>query len=65
MSKKDKINEPAETYEVNQKNDETSEELHPILVALLDKSIEDARLGKGVPHEEVMKRVKEKYPFLK
>ncbi|MDY0090945.1 MAG: hypothetical protein RBR78_11350 [Flavobacteriaceae bacterium] len=63
--KKNIVNEPSETYEVTPKNDSVQEELHPVLVALLEKSIQEANEGKLIPHEEVMKRMKEKFPFLK
>ena len=67
MSKKEinKIEEPSEIYEVTQNNEATSEELHPVLIQLLEKSIQDAKEGRGIPHEDVMRRMKEKYPFLK
>lgn len=41
------------------------EELHPILIKLLEKSIQEADEGKLIPHEEAMRRIKERYPFLK
>ena len=63
--KKNKIEEPSEIYEATQNNEATSEELHPVLIQLLEKSIQDAKEGKGIPHEDVMRRMKEKYPFLK
>ena len=63
--KKNMANEPAESYEVMQKNDAVQKELHPVLTALLEKSIQEANEGKLIPHEEVMKRMKEKFPFLK
>lgn len=68
MSKKDKKNkveEPTENYQIESANEVQSEELHPILVALLEKSIKEADEGKTFTHEEVMKMTKEKYPFLK
>lgn len=63
--KKNLVNEPAEIYKVTSKNDSVQEELHPVLVALLEKSKQDAKEGKGSTTEEVMKRMKEKFPFLK
>ena len=63
--KKNKIEEPSEIYEVTQNNEAISEELHPVLIQLLEQSIQDAKEGKGIPHEDVMRRMKEKYPFLK
>ncbi len=61
---KSKVDEPTEIYEVSKK-EVVSEELHPVLVQLLEKSIQQAREGKTFTHEEVMKMTKEKYPFLK
>lgn len=43
---------------------ETEEEMHPILVQLLEKALEESEQGLGIPHEEMMKIVKEKYPFI-
>ena len=63
--KKNKIEEPSEIYEVTQNNEATSEELHPVLIQLLEKSIQEAEGGKFISNEEVMRRMKEKYPFLK
>ena len=63
--KKNKIEEPSEIYEVTQNNEATSEELHPVLIQLLEKSIQEAEEGKFISHEEVMRMMKEKYPFLK
>jgi hypothetical protein len=63
--KKNKIAEPSEIYEVTQNDEATSEVLHPVLIQLLEQSIQDAKDGKGSPHDEVMRRMKEKYPFLK
>ena len=42
-----------------------SDELHPILIKLIEKSRLNHKGGKGIPHDEVMRRVKLKYPFLK
>jgi ribosome-binding protein aMBF1 (putative translation factor) len=63
--KKNTINEPSEVYETTSKVETTSEELHPVLVKLLEKSIQDAKDGKGISHEEAMKRIKEKIASLK
>jgi hypothetical protein len=40
-------------------------EEHPLFVRVIEKSKKDASEGKGFSHEEIMNRVKEKYPFLK
>ena len=63
--KKNKIEEPIEAYEVTPTNEVTSEELHPILVQLLEKSIKEIEEGKTSSHEEVMKRFREKFPLQK
>ena len=63
--KKNKIEEPIKAYEVTAKSEATSEELHPVLVQLLEKSIKEIEEGKTFTHEEVMRMTKEKYPFLK
>lgn len=63
--KKNRIEEPTETYEVTPTNEVTSEELHPVLVQLLEKSIKEIEDGKTSSHEEVMKRFREKFPLQK
>jgi hypothetical protein len=63
--KKNKIEEPTEAYEVTPKDEVTSEELHPVLVQLLEKSIKEIEDGKTSSHEEVMKRFREKFPLQK
>lgn len=42
-----------------------SEKLHPILQKLIAQGIQDSIDGKGISHEEMMRRVKLRYPFLK
>jgi hypothetical protein len=59
-----KVEEPITDYNV-EKNAVHEEELHPILIKLLEKSIQDSKEGKGISHEEMQKRIKLKYPFLK
>lgn len=63
--RKNKIEEPTEAYEVTPKMGVTSEELHPVLVQLLEKSIKEIEEGKTSTHEEVMKRFREKFPLQK
>ena len=67
MSKKEinKVEEPSEIYEATPKNDLVSDDLHPVLIQLLEKAKQESKEGKGIPHEEAMRRVKEKFPFLK
>ena len=68
MSKKeDKINKVEEpiTYYKNEGkiiNDITE---HPLFAKVIEKCKQDIKEGKGIPHEEVMKRFKERFPFLK
>lgn len=60
----DSMHEPEIKYE--QETDSTdSEKLHPILEKLILKSKAESEAGMGIPHEEVMRRLKLKYPFLK
>ena len=63
--KKNNVNEPSEVYKTTSNTGSTSQELHPILLKLLEKSLQDAKDGKGFTTEEVMQRVKEKFPFIK
>ncbi|WP_299519526.1 hypothetical protein, partial [uncultured Flavobacterium sp.] len=59
-----KVEEPITDYNLDTKVVQ-EEELHPILIKLLEKSIQDSKEGKGISHEEMQKRIKLKYPFLK
>ena len=58
-----KVEEPALEY----KSEKTDANIvdHPLFAKLIEKSIQQAEEGKLIPHEEVMKRMKEKFPFLK
>jgi hypothetical protein len=60
-----KFEEPVSGYEVNESLNLDSDEMHPVLKQLLEQSIKEADAGLGIPHDEVMKKIKEKYPFLK
>ena len=57
--------EPSEVYQTSSKTNVNSEELHPVLVKLLEKSMDQANKGEFLSTEEVMKKAKEKFPFLK
>jgi len=59
-----KIGEPVTDYNLGEKSVD-QEELHPVLIKLLEKSIKEADEGKLISHEEAMRRIKERYPFLK
>lgn len=63
--KKNRIEEPTEAYEVTPKDEVTSEELHPVLLQLIEKGLKEIEEGKTFTHDEVMRMTKEKYPFLK
>lgn len=66
IKKSDSVQEPIMSYGAENGfilND--SEKTNPILEKLISKSIQDSKNGKGISHEEMMQKVKEKYPFLK
>ena len=65
MSKKEinKIEEPSEIYEVTQNNEATSEELHPVLIQLLEIGLKQIENGEVRTHDEVMADMKKKYKF--
>ncbi len=64
-NKKNSAKEPTEAYEVTPKTDSNEEELHPVLVQLIEKSKKEFKEGKFIEHEDVMKNLKDKFPFLK
>ena len=45
-------------------SDKEWDEMPDILKKLLEKGLKESEQGLGTPHEEVMKQIKEKYPFL-
>ncbi len=57
-----KVEEPIAEYNVD-KNAVQEEELHPVLVKLLEKSIKNHKEGNVISHEEALRRIKERYPF--
>jgi methionine aminopeptidase len=65
MSKKEnkKVEDAAETYGITPKNEETSKDLHPVLVKLLEKGLNQIKNGEVRSHEEVMADMKKKYNF--
>lgn len=64
--KSDIVQEPNAVYETeNNSISKDSEKLHPILEKLILKSKAESEAGMGIPHEEVMRRIKLKYPFFK
>lgn len=64
--KQDAVQEPETIYGTeNNLISNNPEELHPILQKLIAQGIQDSIDGKGISHEEMMRRVKLRYPFLK
>ena len=61
--KKNRIEEPTEAYEVTPTNEVTSEELHPVLIQMLEIGLRQIELGQTKPHEQVMAEMKKKYNF--
>jgi predicted transcriptional regulator len=59
--KKNRIEEPTETYDVTPTNEVTSEELHPVLIQLIEKGLKEIEEGKTFTNEEVMRMTKEKF----
>lgn len=64
-----KVEEPAVVYEktTNQSqvdSDAEWDKMPDVLKKLLEKGIKESEQGLGISHEEMMKRVKAKYPFL-
>ena len=60
------LQEPKAVYESEDNSAlNNSENMDPILEKLILKGIQDAKDGKGISHEEMMQKVKLKYPFLK
>ena len=58
-----KVEEPTVVY--NSEKTYVNIEDHPLFAKVIEKSKKDAAEGKGSTTEEVMKRVREKYSFLK
>lgn len=61
--KKNKIEEPSEIYEVTQNNEANSDELHPVLIQLLEIGLKQIENGEVRTHGEVMADMKKKYKF--
>lgn len=58
------VEEPTIEYNVVEKFYGNIED-HPLFAKVVEKAIKEVEEGKGSTTEEVMKRVREKYPFLK
>lgn len=64
--KQDSVQEPVTDFGVeNDLIESNSENFHPILKELISKSIQDSIDGKGISNDEMMRKVKLRYPFLK
>ena len=62
--KEDVVKEESQTAYNSKLAFEKNEHLAPVLEQLLDKALQEAENGEGIPYEEVLKRLKEKYPFV-
>lgn len=60
----DRVEEPVTAFEKPAAYSSEEEEMHPVLVQLLEKALKESELGLGISHEEMMKKVKAKYPFI-
>jgi hypothetical protein len=56
------VEEPITDYILDNQTRQEGD-LHPVLIKLLEKSVQDAKAGKGIPHDEVMKRMKKNFLF--
>jgi hypothetical protein len=66
IDKQDIIQESEAIYRIeNNSISNDFEELHPVLEKLIAQGIQDSIDGKGISHQEMMRRVKLRYPFLK
>ncbi len=68
MSKKeDKINKVEEPITYYEKEGKTINDIteHPLFAKVIEKCKQDSKEGKGISHEEMQRRIKLKYPFLK
>lgn len=62
----EKINLVEETaFEYNLEIKNVDIEGHPLFAQVIEKCMEDSKAGKEISHEEMMKKTKERYPFLK
>ena len=61
--KKNIAKEPSQVYETIP--NVSNEELDPVLLKLIEKSIQESKEGKVISHEEAMRRIKEKIASLK
>ena len=60
-----KFQEPVADYQINESSEVNSDEMHPILKQLIERSIKQHEQGLSFSHEEAMKMIREKYDFLK
>ena len=62
---KNTLNEPSEVYQPTSNVEATSEELHPVLSKLLEKSKKEYEEGNFFSHDEARQIIKSKFSFLK
>ena len=58
------VEEPVTAIEKTAAHSSEEEDMHPVLVQLLEKALKESEQGLGISHEEMMKKVKAKYPFI-
>lgn len=58
------VEEPVTAIEKKAAHSSEEEDMHPVLVQLLEKALKESEQGLGISHEEMMKKVKAKYPFI-
>ena len=60
-----KVNEPETVYKSKTEIVNEEEEMHPVLIELIEKSKKQHKQGLSFSHEEAIKMIKDKYDFLK
>jgi hypothetical protein len=59
-----KVEEPTETYNAEEKIYINIKD-HPLFAKVIEKGLRESELGLGISHEEMKRRTKLRYPFLK
>jgi hypothetical protein len=59
----DSVEEPVTAFEKPAAYSSEEEEMHPVLVQLLEKALKESEQGLGRPHEEVWAELKAKHNF--
>lgn len=59
-----KVEEPTVEYNIEEKIYPNIED-HPLFAKVIEKGLRESELGLGISHEEMKRRTKLRYPFLK